>query len=179
MWHRLSVCGIFRITDLKSEPLYKQREDILQCCRNVAGNVTGKKERHDDHQSQNHHQRVILRESCLRRAQQRRHQTHDEGGDGVYESVDKVLINSAYNTAEASGQPGQTIYCSIDYLRIKSINRTRRIHCAPRDGPTVKFVDPVFVVTRYVQRAESLGPDIGKASVFHVEKHSQADPYSG
>src|SRR5882762_8885747 len=175
MWHRLSVCGIFRITDLKSEPLYKQRENILQCCRNVTGNVTAKKERHGDHQSENHYQRIILRESCLRRAQQRRHQTHDEGGDGVYQSVDKVLINSTYNSAEASGQPGQTIYCPIHYLRIESINRARRIHRAPRDGPSVEFVDPVLVVTSHVQRAESLGPDIGQASVFHVEKQSKTD----
>src|SRR5258705_4328444 len=104
---------------------------------------------------------------------------HNESGDGVYQSVNKVLINSAYNAAEASRQPRQTVDSSIDYLRIESVNRARRIHCASRDGPPVKFIDPVFVVTRHVQRSETLGPDIRQTSIFDVEKQSQADAYPG
>src|SRR6185436_9961807 len=68
-----------------------RRKNALHCTQNVARKEKGNR----GDQTQNHHERIVLRKACLRCAKQRRQQAHDEGGDCVYETIDKILVSRA------------------------------------------------------------------------------------
>src|SRR5215217_4441107 len=117
--------------------------------------IARKEDCHRNHQSQHHYERVVLRESGLRSTEQRRHQTHDECCDSVDDAIDEILVETADDATNKSAQCRKAVDNAVDEPRIKSINTTREIHCAARDGPTVEFVNPVFVEAGGVKRAQS------------------------
>ncbi len=132
-----------------------------------------------DHQSYNHHQRIVLRETCLCGPEQRRHQTRNESGDRVDESIDEIFIDTTDDTAEAATHRCETIDDAIDDARVKREDCARGVHRAARDGPTVKLVNPVFVVTGEIKRSQSLCPDVGQLRTLQVEQRAERHADTG
>src|SRR6185295_6244603 len=131
-----------------------------------ANNVSAKNYSQGSDQSQHHHERVVLCETRLRGAEERRHQTHYKGGDRVNNPVDEILIRETSHAARESGKPRTAIDGAIYYFRVKSVDAAGRIHHSPCNCPAVELIDPVLVITGLVERAQPRGPDLRQARVF-------------
>ena len=75
---------------------------------------------HENHQSQNQHQRVILRETSLCGPEQRRHQTRNESGNRIDEPVDEILVHAADDEPTSldpaqveAGEGGETVILQV------------------------------------------------------------------
>src|SRR6185503_9997640 len=90
-----------------------------------------------------------------------------------------ILVNRADDETDLPAQPRETIDDAVDDSRVEAKDCARCIHRAPRDGPTVKLVNPVFVVTRVVKRAQSLRPNAGERRAPNVEESTEQHADSG
>src|SRR5207302_5989004 len=73
--------------------------------------------RHGDEQSYDHHQRVIRRQPCLRRAHDWRHQANYKIGNRVDQAIDEVFVRGAGDLTGQARQPCCSIYGAVDDIR--------------------------------------------------------------